>query len=136
MTFKEKDIKLEHTSILVTNVAECFMNAAKSLHKLHLKVSGSGSYAQHNALNSYSKFHDFADGLIENYQGAELIILEIPDKPCQKLNTVEEAISYLQNTKKEITNLQSKLTHSEIINLLDNSKEHINGMLYKLKFLS
>lgn len=133
--FKPKE-KSNSTSVMVTDVAECFMNAAKSLHKLHLKIKGQGSYAAHNALNGYDKFHDLADQLIENYQGAEQVILEIPDKPCEKLNTVEEGINYLLKIKKEVTELQSKLTHSEIINLLDNSKEHINSILYKLKFLS
>lgn len=135
-TTKEESKEPKSVDSEVAEVVECLMNAAKSLHKLHLKIKGNGSYAAHNALQSYDKFHDFADDLCEQYQGASEIILEIPSKIETKLNTSQEAIEFLKELKSEITALQSKLTHSEIINLLDSSKEHINSMLYKLKFLS
>jgi len=119
----------------VAEMAECFMNAAKSLHKLHLKISGTGSYAAHSALNGYDAFHGFADDLIENYQGAAEVLLDIPDKTCEKLNTINEALSYLKKVTQEVSALQAKLPYSEIINQLDLVKEHCNSMRYKLKFL-
>lgn len=120
----------------VAYTAECFMNAAKSLHKLHLKVKGQGSFASHSALNGYDQFHSFADDLIENYQGAAEVILDIPSKIEDKLNSAQEAVSFLEEMKQEITTLQSKLPYSEIVNQLDIVKEHCNSMKYKLKFLS
>ena len=136
---KEENYSSSKTTSLdaeVANCAEYMMNAAKCLHKLHLKVTGQGSFAQHSALQGYDEFHDFADSLCEQYQSISERILDIPSKPEVKLATVAEGISYLKELKSEITTLQSKLPYSEIVNLLDTSKEHINSMLYKLKFLS
>jgi Na+/phosphate symporter len=131
----EKEVK-ETSNTEVGDVAECLMNSAKSLHKLHLKIKGQGSYAAHNALNGYDKFHEFADDLIEGFQGASETIVDIPSEPEKNLNTVQDAISHLQYVKDEVTELQSKLKYSEIINQLDLIKEHCNSMIYKLKFLS
>jgi len=141
-TFKFKTIEKEGNkennsiSVEVAEVAECFMNAAKSLHKLHLKITSQGSYAAHVALGGYDKFHDFVDSLVEAFQGAEGMLLSIPSTQERKLNTVKEAIEFLDYIKEEVTDLQSKLKYSEIINQLDLVKEHCNGMKYKLKFLS
>ena len=42
------------------------MNAQISFHKLHLKVTGEGSYAAHKALNGlYDAIPDLADTLVE-----------------------------------------------------------------------
>lgn len=127
------------TSSLETSVAECgneLMNAATSLHKLHLKLKGTGSYAQHKALQDYDKFHDFADTLVEEFQGASGKLLTIRDSAPKTLNTVEEAISYLSELKDMITSLQDKLPYSEIVNQLDTYKSTINSIKYKLMFLS
>lgn len=132
-TFKSKESNSTHNEVAYT--AECFMNAAKSLHKLHLKVKGQESFASHSALNGYDAFHGFADQLIENYQGATETIVEIPCSVDKNLNSIAEAITYLKEMKEEVTSLQSKLPYSEIINQLDIVKEHINSMVYKLKFL-
>lgn len=137
--FKPKETKKpenqESISIDVADVAECFMNAAKSLHKLHLKISGSGSFAAHSALNGYDKFHEFADDLVEGFQGAEETLIKIKKSEETELNSVQDAISFLNYIKEEVTSLQSKLTYSEIINQLDVVKEHCNSMKYKLLFL-
>ena len=56
-------------SSLETSVAACvseLMNAATSFHKLHLKITGIGSYAGHKALNElYDALPDHADDLAE-----------------------------------------------------------------------
>lgn len=138
--FKEK-LKLpkeEKKETLLTEVAEvvtCLMNAATSLHKLHLKVTGQGSFAQHMALSGYDKFHDFADNLAEGFQGAYGELLTYKEELPKTLNSAKEAIDYLDYIKEEVTDLQSKLPYSEIINQLDLVKEHCNGIKYKLLFL-
>jgi DNA-binding ferritin-like protein len=112
------------------------LNAVTSLHRLHLKVTGLGSYAAHKALNEgYDAFGDHADDLIEQYQGAEEKIIELPNTAPAELNSVEEGLDYLRKMKDKITALQSMMPHSEINNLLDEAKSTINSVKYKLLFL-
>ena len=140
-TYKvEKETKKEDAQeSLCMEVAECvteLMNAATSFHKLHLKITGQGSFASHSALKIYEDFHDFSDNLCESFQGAYEEILTYKEVLPRTLNTKQEGITYLQDLKTMVTELQSKLPYSEIINDLDLCKSKINGALYKLKFLS
>lgn len=132
----KKEDKSESLCTEVAEVVTCLMNASISLHKLHLKVTGQGSYAAHNALSGYDKFHDFSDDLAEGFQGAYGELLKYEECAPDTLNSVKEAIGFLRDLKVEITDLQAKLPYSEIINQLDLVKEHCNGMIYKLMFLS
>jgi DNA-binding ferritin-like protein len=117
-------------------LAQDMLNAVTSLHRIHLKVTGLGSYAAHKALNTgYDAFGDHADDLVEEYQGAEEKLLDLPNTAPAELNSVEEAIDFLRKMKDKITALQSVMPHSEIVNLLDNAKSTINGVKYKLLFL-
>ena len=117
-------------------LAQDMLNAVTSLHRIHLKVTGLGSYAAHKALNSgYDAFGDHADDLVEEYQGAEEKLLDLPNTAPAELNSVEEALEFLRKMKDKITALQSVMPHSEIVNLLDNAKSTINGVKYKLLFL-
>jgi len=131
----KKEEKQESLPTEVAELAECFMNAAKSLHKLHLKITGQGSYAAHVALSGYDKFHDFADDLCEEYQSISENILNIPEKNSDILNSVEEGIIFLSSLKLKIDNLQKITPYSEINNLLDEVKSEINKIKYKLLFL-
>lgn len=140
-TYKvEKETKKEDAQeSLCMEVAECvteLMNAATSFHKLHLKITGQGSFASHSALKIYEDFHDFSDQLSEEFQGAYGEILTYKEVLPRVLNTKQDGITYLQDLKTIVTELQSKLPYSEIINDLDLCKSKINGALYKLKFLS
>lgn len=113
-----------------------FLNAVTSIHRLHLKVTGLGSYASHKALNKgYDAFGDHADDLIEQFQGAEEKLLELPNTAPSELNTVEEGLDFLRKLKDKIEALQSNMPHSEINNLLDEAKSTINSVKYKLLFL-
>ena len=117
-------------------LAQDMLNAVTSLHRLHLKVTGLGSYAAHKALNQgYDAFGDHADDLVEQYQGAEEKLLELPNTAPSELNSVEEGLDYLRKMKDKITALQSMMPHSEINNLLDEAKSSINSVKYKLLFL-
>lgn len=112
------------------------MNAAVSFHKLHLKVSGIGSYAAHKALNDlYDALPGHADDLAEGFQGASEKLLECADAAPRKIDSVEQAISYLREMYSMVTNLQSKMPYSEIVNSLDTIKDTINSAKYKLIFL-
>lgn len=110
------------------------LNAVTSLHRLHLKVTGLGSFAAHKGLD-YDAFGDHADNLAEEFQGAEETLLDYPNTAPAELNSVEEGLDHLKKMKDKISALQNNMPHSEIVNLLDNAKSTINGIKYKLLFL-
>jgi len=121
---------------LVCVCATELMNAAVSIHKLHLSITGPGSYAAHKTLNElYDALPGHADNLVEGYQGATGEIVSCENSLPKTLNTVEECLSYITELKENITSLQSKLSNRKIINDLDNAKADLNITAYKLKFL-
>lgn len=126
-------------SSLDNMVAACateLMNARTSIHKLHLRVKGDGSYAAHKALNEfYDALPDFADTLIEGYQGAAEKILTYKEQTPRTLDTVADAVSYLRDIYGMVNKLQGMLPYSEIVNNLDLVKDSINSTKYKLLFL-
>jgi len=126
-------------SSVETMTAACvseLMNAAVSFHKLHLKITGIGSYAGHKALNEiYESLPNHADDLAEGFQGASEKLLEYSDSAPKVLNSVQEALVYLRELISMVSALQSKMPYSEIINELDNVKASINSTKYKLLFL-
>jgi DNA-binding ferritin-like protein len=112
------------------------MNAATSIHKLHLKVTGTGSYAAHKALNElYDALPGHADDLAEGYQGASEKLLTYTEVAPKTLNTVKDALSYMREMTAMVSNLQAKMPYSEIVNDLDMVKSTINSIKYKLLFL-
>jgi DNA-binding ferritin-like protein len=123
----------EMTSLLVQEL----MNAATSFHKLHLHVNGPGSYAQHKALGDlYESLPKLADDIAEGYQGACEVLLDCNVKMPTYLKNVEEAVQYMRHISEAVTELQSIMPHSEIVNQLDLVKDSINSAKYKLIFLS
>lgn len=122
-----------------TMTAACvseLMNAATSFHKLHLKVTGTGSYAAHKALNDlYDALPGHADDLAEGYQGASSKLLTYAEASPRKLDSVTDAISYLNDMTAMVNGLQAKMPYSEIVNSLDTVKDTINSARYKLTFL-
>lgn len=133
----ETEKKTESLSVEVSKCVTTLMNASISFHKLHLKVTGQGSYAQHKGLNDiYDALPGFADGLAESYQGANEELLKYDESLPKILNTKQEGILYAQELKDMISNLQNKMIYSEIINDLDVVKSQLNSLKYKLLFLS
>ena len=112
------------------------MNAATSIHKLHLKVTGTGSFAAHKALNElYDALPGHADDLAEGYQGAAEVLLSYTEVAPRVLNSVEEGINYIRDMYKMVNGLQAKMPYSEIVNDLDTIKSTLNSAKYKLLFL-
>lgn len=124
---------------LETMTAACvseLMNAATSIHKLHLKVKGTGSYAAHKALNElYDALPGHADDLAEGFQGASEKLLDYKEVAPRVLNSVEEGLSYIRDMIKMVSALQEKMPYSEIVNDLDTIKSTLNSTKYKLLFL-
>jgi hypothetical protein len=126
-------------SSLDTMVSACaveFMNARNSFHKLHLKVTGEGSYAAHVALGDfYDGLPGHADTLVEGYQGVAEKLLTLKDVAPRTLDTVSDGIAYLRDLYAMVNKLQGMLPYSEIVNNLDLVKDSINSTKYKLLFL-
>jgi len=121
---------------MVSACASELMNARTSIHKLHLKVKGEGSYAAHKALNElYDALPDHADTLIEGYQGAAEKLLSYKEVSPRTLDTVADAVNYLRDIYAMVNKLQGMLPYSEIVNNLDLVKDSINSTKYKLLFL-
>jgi archaellum component FlaC len=121
---------------MVSACAMELMNARNSFHKLHLKVTGEGSYAAHKALNElYDQIPDFVDTLMEGYQGVSEKILTCKDVAPRTLEDVADAVGYLRDIYAMINKLQAMLPYSEIVNNLDLVKDAINSTKYKLLFL-
>jgi DNA-binding ferritin-like protein len=124
---------------LDTMVSACvseLMNGATSFHKLHLKVTGAGSYAAHKALNElYDALPGHADDLAEGFQGASEKLLSYKDVAPRSLESVTDGLSYIREMKEMVNGLQAKMPYSEIVNDLDTIKSTLNGIKYKLLFL-
>jgi len=121
---------------MVSSCASELMNARTSFHKLHLKVTGEGSYAAHKALNElYDALPDHADTLVEGYQGAAEKILSYKEVAPRTLDTVADGVNYLRDIYAMVNKLQGMLPYSEIVNNLDLVKDSINSTKYKLLFL-
>lgn len=127
------------SSSLEGQTAACvteLMNAAVSFHKMHLKITGIGSFAGHKALNElYDALPGHADDLAEGFQGAAEKLLIYQDSAPRILNSVEESLSYIRDIYQMINGLQGIMPYSEIVNDLDNVKSTLNSIKYKLLFL-
>jgi DNA-binding ferritin-like protein len=122
----------------VSNVVVEMIELSICTHKLHLSITGAGSYAAHKTLGDfYTGIRDFADSLVEQYQGASEKILEIPMiEEKYSLKSVKDAVSYLREMSANVNELQRVIPYSEIVNLLDEVKSLVNTTKYKLLFLS
>lgn len=115
----------------------CLMWSTQFAHKVHLKITGPGSFAAHVAINEY---YDALPGLIdkvtEQYQGAREKLLDIPEITYQTTATKENLISDLKEIYEETTKLQAIMPFTEVVNQLDEIKSLVATTKYKLIFLS
>jgi len=108
-----------------------------SIHQLHLKVTGPGSFAAHKALNEfYDGMPNLVDAVAEQYQGAREKLLDFPEVIPYKCGSVQEAISHMKELYTEVNELQKIMPFSEVVNQLDEVKSLIASTKYKLMFLS
>ena len=131
----EKKAKSSKSDSVPSLVCE-LLDAASKTHILHLRVKGNASYAQHKALNElYDALPGLADSIAESYQGATGQIATYNFVNAPELNNVNDCLKYIDALRKKITDIQSKLPYSEIVNDLDLVKTQLNSAYYKLKFL-
>lgn len=108
-----------------------------SMHQLHLKITGPGSHAVHEALGSfYEGMPGLIDSVAEQYQGAREKLLEYPTVTPYKCGSVQEALSHIKELYTEVNELQKLMPFSEVTNQLDEVKSLISSTKYKLMFLS
>lgn len=132
-----RSTEMQKVDAMTGSLVQGLMNAATSFHKLHLQVTGEGSYAQHKALNElYDALPELADKIAEGYQGACEVLLEYAEEAPVILTSVDGAVQYMREMKMQVDELQAVMPHSEITNLLDETKDAINAAKYKLIFLS
>jgi hypothetical protein len=137
MAMKERPAEMKEVDGMTADLVVEIMNAATSFHKLHLQVTGDGSYAQHIALNEiYDALPGLADTIAEGYQGACEVLLNYPDKAPVRLLSVDGAVEYMRTLSMQIADLQKVMPHTEVVNNLDLIKDQINTAKYKLLFLS
>jgi hypothetical protein len=133
----ERSADMQKVDMMTGSYVQCLMNASTSFHKLHLQVTGVGSYAQHKALNNiYDALPDLADSIAEGYQGACEVILDYPEEAPVILTSVDGAVEYLRYMAMKTDELQAVMPHTEIVNQLDMVKDAVNSAKYKLLFLS
>ncbi len=108
-----------------------------SIHQLHLKITGPGSHAAHEALGDfYEGMPGLVDKVAEQYQGAREKLLEYPTVAAVKCSSVQEALTHMKELYNEIVELQRIMPFSEVVNQLDEIKSLIASTKYKLMFLS
>lgn len=108
-----------------------------SVHQLHLKITGPGSFSAHKALNEfYDRMPGLVDAVAEQYQGAREKLLDFPAVSPYKCGSVQEAISHMKELYTEVVELQKLMPFSEVVNQLDEVKSLISATKYKLMFLS
>lgn len=105
-------------------------------HRAHLRTTGKGSFAAHEALGEfYPAVVDFADTLAEAYQGCELTLIDIPlldnEFPGEIKESMQAQLKWLKANRykaveKDETHLQNII--DEIIALYDRT-------IFKLHFL-
>ena len=105
-------------------------------HRAHLRTTGKGSFAAHEALGDfYPAVVDLADTLAETYQGCELTLIDIPLLDNEFTGEIKESLQaqlkWLKANRykavdKEETHLQNII--DEIIALYDRT-------IFKLHFL-
>ena len=124
-----------------TEVAEFIDNiltAAVVIHKMHLRVTGPGSYATHKALNElYDALPDHADDIAEAYQGYKGVILPDVAEVNQKEYLSMPPIDYVQCLINDVDEQRECFGN---VSALQNKVDELLGTLYsvkyKLKFLS
>jgi len=122
----------------VAEFIDCILTGAVIVHKMHLRVTGPGSYATHKALNElYDTLPDHADGLAEAYQGYKGIILPDVAEVDQKEYLSMTPLEYVEYLIKDVEEERSCFGNvSPLQNKVDELLDTLYSTRYKLKFLS
>lgn len=105
-------------------------------HRAHLRTTGPGSFAAHEALGEfYPAVVDLADRLAETYQGCELTLIDIPlldnDFPGPILDSLKAQQKWIKANRYKA--VEKEETHMQQI--IDDIVELYDRTIFKLHFL-
>lgn len=105
-------------------------------HRAHLRTTGPGSFAAHEALGEfYPAVVDLADRLAETYQGCELTLIDIPlldnDFPGPILDSLKSQQKWIKANRYKA--VEKEETHMQQI--IDDIVELYDRTIFKLHFL-
>ena len=105
-------------------------------HRAHLRTTGPGSFAAHEALGEfYPAVVDLADRLAETYQGCELTLIDIPlldnDFPGPILDSMKAQQKWIKANRYKA--VEKEETHMQQI--IDDIVELYDRTIFKLHFL-
>jgi DNA-binding ferritin-like protein len=137
-TTEGKEMKTaKDSNAKVAEFLDCILTSAVIVHKMHLRITGDGSYAAHVALNDlYEDLPEHADEITEKFQGYHgVLITNYPsmDQVSYLKMKPLEFVTWLLNYVEEYRTCFG--TVSSIQNLVDELVASISEAKYKLTFL-
>lgn len=105
-------------------------------HRAHLRTTGPGSFAAHEALGEfYPRIIELADDLVEAYQGCELKLVRIPllgdEFPGEILKSMKDQRAWIQENRYKAV----KKEYTQLHNIIDEIVQLYDSTIFKLHFL-
>lgn len=116
-------------------VAHLFL-ARELAHRAHLRTTGPGSFAAHEALGEfYNAVIPLADAFAEACQGEYRELLEVPlmDNPYEGeiVDVLEQVKAWIQDNQDQIVPREQR----SLQNIIDDSVKLFQSTIFKLHFL-
>jgi len=105
-------------------------------HREHLRVTGTGSFSIHMALNTfYLEIVERADAIVEAYQGRHTIISNIPILTMEMDEDIDDILESHMNDIEDMRYSAVDKKDTAIQNLIDEAIALYLSTLYKLRNL-
>ena len=105
-------------------------------HRAHLRTTGPGSFAAHEALGEfYPAVVDLADSLAETYQGATLELIDIPLLDNEFPGEIKESLVAQRDWLKVNRYRAVKREDTQMQNIIDEIVALYDRTIFKLHFL-
>lgn len=105
-------------------------------HRAHLRTTGPGSFAAHDALGDfYPAVIDLADSLIETYQGCELVLLDLPLLDNEFPGEIKESMQAQRDWIKANRYKAVSREETHMHNIIDEIVTLYDSTIFKLHFL-
>lgn len=105
-------------------------------HRAHLRTTGPGSFARHEALGEfYPAVVDLADTLAETYQGCKLTLIDIPlldnEFPGEIKESMQAQLKWIKANRYKAVDKEETHLH----NIIDEIVALYDRTIFKLHFL-